>query len=144
VGRRGKVDCIIDTNVLVYDTIEDSEFHSQAAETLGTLDRWLVPSVVMEEFVSVMTKLGARREFIDRKLSELLESGEVEFVAIEPEDLRAAAALISGERISFRKFNDKLVLSTANRMKAALYTFDKDLDRQRKNLGIDSPIDGKK
>ncbi len=42
---------VIDTNVLIYDTFEDTEFHSEAEGTLESLDRWYVPAIVMQEHV---------------------------------------------------------------------------------------------
>lgn len=132
------MDCVIDTNVLVYDTLEDSELHGLAAETLDTIDRWLLPSVVIEEFVSVMVKLGVKHDFISRKLSELLRGDAVELVPIEPEDFETAAGLISDEGVTFRRFNDKLLISVAKRRGTPLFTLDKGLDRQRRLLGVDS------
>ncbi|MEO2152327.1 MAG: PIN domain-containing protein, partial [Thermococcus sp.] len=42
---------VIDTNVLIYDTFEDTEFHKKAEETLESLDRWYVPAIVTQEYV---------------------------------------------------------------------------------------------
>ncbi len=135
------MECVVDTNVLVFDTIEDSEFHELAAATLGKLDRWLVPTVVMEEYATVLGKLGLKRDFIRRKVSELLDPSRAEVVPVEETDLRSATEIISAERVSFRSFNDKLILAVARRRKALLLTFDKDLEGQCRRHGVASPIE---
>jgi predicted nucleic acid-binding protein len=40
-------EAVVDTNVLVYDTFEDSLYHETAARLLDNLDRWLVPLIVI-------------------------------------------------------------------------------------------------
>jgi hypothetical protein len=42
---------VIDTSVLIYDLVEDSEFHKEAEELLDSLEEWLIPSIVVHEFV---------------------------------------------------------------------------------------------
>ncbi len=133
------MECVVDTNVLIHDTIEDSEFHEAAASDLGRLSRWLVPTVVIEEYVSVLWKLGLKKGFIGRKISEFMASRVVEVVPVENEDIEMAAELISRERTSFRSFNDKLVVSIAKRRKAFLLTFDKDLKEECMRFEVQSP-----
>jgi len=41
---------VIDTNILIYDLVEDSEFHKEAGELLDSLEEWLIPSLVIHEF----------------------------------------------------------------------------------------------
>jgi len=41
----------IDTNVLIYDLVEDSEFHKEAEELLDSLEEWLITSIVVHELV---------------------------------------------------------------------------------------------
>ena len=49
---------VIDTSVLVYDTVEDSEKHSDAEELLESLDGWLIPSLVLYEYVWFFKRQG--------------------------------------------------------------------------------------
>ena len=51
---------LIDTNVLVYDTFEDSIYHAEAKKLLDSLDRWIIPSIVIHEYVWVMRILKIR------------------------------------------------------------------------------------
>ena len=41
---------VIDTNILIYDLVEDSELHKEAEELLDSLEEWLIPSLVIHEF----------------------------------------------------------------------------------------------
>jgi len=91
------VEALIDTNVLVYDTIEDSVFHEEAKKTLDKLDRWLIPSVVIEEFVLVLNQLNLKREIIGKKIDEILKSKRIEIVSIERSDLSSACISVLSE-----------------------------------------------
>ncbi len=74
---------VVDTNVLIHDTIEDSEFHEAAASDLGRLDRWLVPTVVIEEYVSILWKLGLKKGFV-AAMGECVEMG---MMAYDPDNI---------------------------------------------------------
>jgi len=58
MARNGIKECVIDTNALVYDTIEDSEHHETARAIIDNLDICIIPSVVLEEFIFTLAKLG--------------------------------------------------------------------------------------
>lgn len=45
------LEAVIDTNVLVCDTFEDSIHHEGAARLLDSLDHWLIPPIVIYEYV---------------------------------------------------------------------------------------------
>jgi len=97
MGGSNKVEALIDTNVLVYDTIEDSVFHEEAKKTLDKLDRWLIPSVVIEEFVLVLNQLNLKREIKGKKIDEILKSKRIEIVSIERSDLSSACISVLSE-----------------------------------------------
>jgi uncharacterized protein len=42
---------VLDTNVLIFDTFEDSEFHSDATRGLDSVDGWFIPSVAFHELL---------------------------------------------------------------------------------------------
>lgn len=46
MGQDGKVEAVIDTNALIYDTIEDSAYHKDAEEKLSSMSKWVIPTVV--------------------------------------------------------------------------------------------------
>ena len=127
-------EAVVDTNVLVYDLIEDSVFHEKAVALLDGLKRPLLPSVVLEEFLLVLEQLKLDRELIGRKLEELLSLGTV--VPLEREEFRDSLGMVREEGLSFRKFNDKLILSVAKRRKVPVLTFDAELRREGARHGV--------
>lgn len=130
------MEAVVDTNALVYDYVEDSQFHDEATGALDGLDRWLIPSVVLEEFVFVMKKAGLEDKLLGRKLGELLKDGRTLLAPMDRTTLEGAIGLLSAEKTSFIRFNDKLVLSVAKRRKAPLLTFDRELKAQSRNFGV--------
>ncbi len=54
-GGGGRVS-VIDTNVLVYDTFEDTSRHAEARALLDSLLEWRVPTVVFVEFVAFLSR----------------------------------------------------------------------------------------
>jgi len=129
------MEAVIDTNALVYDYVEDSQFHKEASEALEKLDRWLVPSVVLEEFVFVMKKARLEDGLLRHKVEELLRDRKTIFTPLRAVDVTGAMRLLSSEKKSLLKFNDKVILAVASRRKAPLLTFDTELRAQSKRFG---------
>jgi predicted nucleic acid-binding protein len=138
MARNGIKECVIDTNALIYDTIEDSEHHRIASAIIDNLDICIIPSVVLEEFIFTLAKLGLDNKIINEKVLDLLET--FEYLPIEKEDIINALNMIEKEKVSFKKFNDKLILCIAERRKAKLLTFDKELQKEQKRYKIPSPL----
>lgn len=46
----------LDTNVLVYDTVEDGDYHGEAARIIDEARETYVPSIVIQEYIWVMLK----------------------------------------------------------------------------------------
>ena len=46
-----------DTNVLIYDTVEDGEHHDQASEIIVRAKQIFIPPIVVHEYVCVMLRL---------------------------------------------------------------------------------------
>jgi len=124
------VEAVIDTNVLVGDYLEDSKFHVPAKKTLDDLDRWLVPSVVLVEFVYTLRQLGVSDHLVGKKVSEILDDEKMNVVSIGASEVRDAIHIIDSEGASLGRFNDKLILSVAKRRGKRLATFDRGLRSQ--------------
>jgi hypothetical protein len=62
---------------------------------------------------------------IGRKLEEILSWGEL--APVVREDFESSLSMVREEKLSFRRFNDKLILSVAMRRKLPLLTFDMEL-----------------
>ncbi len=44
----------MDTNVLIFDTVEDSLHHEKAKELMNSGIRWAIPSIVCSEYLWVL------------------------------------------------------------------------------------------
>jgi len=63
-------EAVIDTNVLVYDTFEDSVYHESASQLLDDLDRWLIPLISIYEYVWLLKGLSISLVDVKEKLLE--------------------------------------------------------------------------
>ncbi len=126
---------VIDTNVLIYDTFEDTKFHSKAENVLDSLDRWYVPAIVMQEYVWFFKNNGFSAKDALASLRGYTEDPRFRGLSESPETIENALNLLVGEKISLSRFNDVVVLLHALE-KGTLVTFDKKLRRLAKRKGI--------
>ena len=125
---------VIDTNVLVYDTFEDTSRHAEARALLDSLPEWRVPTVVFVEFAAFLNRSGLQRRQVLEKLREFVSDPRFRLVSVELEDVLASLELVERERLSTLRINDKLILSVARRLGVPLLTFDRRLERQAKRV----------
>jgi predicted nucleic acid-binding protein len=113
---------VVDTNVLVYATFEDSEHHEEAH---GVLQRHevVIPYIVLYEYLWVLAKLTRDPAFLELKLKELRD---FELVCEDPETVRRGVALMIGDGAPPGMLNDYIVLSAALH-EGALATYDSKL-----------------
>lgn len=126
----GEVEAVIDTNVLIYDTVEDSVYHKDAEEKLSNLRKWVIPTVVLEEFAIVLLQLRVGRSFIREKLLEILENEKVEIAPLTRQHFIDSINTISKESISFKRLNDKLIVSAAKSRKLPVFTYDREIKKE--------------
>jgi predicted nucleic acid-binding protein len=124
------MEAVIDTNVLVYDTIEDSAYHEDAREKLSTLKKWVIPTVVLEEFAIVLLQLKVEKSFIVRKMLEILHDEKAEIVPLTRQHFLDSTNTVSKENISFKRFNDKLIVSVAKARRLPVFTYDKEIMKE--------------
>ena len=122
----------MDTNVLVFDTYEDSELHEQAREKLEEAEAWVLPGIVVHEYVWALRGLKARLSFGRDKVEEYLLSDKATFSSDTQDDILFATR----EASSISRYNDYLILSHARRSGAHLLTFDADLKRDAQKVGV--------
>ena len=122
----------MDTNVLVFDTYEDSELHDQARKKLEEAEGWVLPGIVVHEYVWALRGLKARLSFARDKVEEYLLSDRATFSSDSQDDVLFATR----EASSFSRYNDYLILSHAKRLGAPLLTFDADLQRDAQRAGV--------
>ena len=132
------MDCVIDTNVLVYEMVEDSELHSAAAAALKKVTKRIIPTIVLEELVYALMQLGVTDSIIKKKLEELLNSEWNQIIPIVPMHMQGAMEVLARHKTSFRRFNDKVILSTAKTEQVPLITFDRELLAECKKEGVDT------
>ena len=116
---------VVDTNVLVFDTFSDSEFHVEARKALERLDLWLLPSIVLHEYVWALRGLKADLAFASKKVEEYLLAEKCSFSPDSEVDLLFATRGAS----SYAKYNDFLILSQAKRLGLPLFSFDEELNK---------------
>jgi predicted nucleic acid-binding protein len=132
------MECVIDTNVLIYEAIEDSEFHDKTDRLLDKITRRIIPTVVLEEFIYAIAGLGISNNKIGEKIAELTGSAAIDIIPISVSNIENAVGLVSKNNLSFRSFNDQLILSIAKAEKLPLFTFDTKLISVCTNEGVES------
>ncbi|MCD6243785.1 MAG: PIN domain-containing protein [Candidatus Korarchaeota archaeon] len=125
-----------DTNVLVYETVEDSPNHEKASEIFDSARSIILPSIVLHEYLWVMIKrLQVPLDFMIGKIDEYFSDRRIRYVAEPPDAVLDSLELLKTG--SVRNLNDYLILSTAVRYDAVLATFDGELVRMAENLGVE-------
>ena len=125
---------VIDTNVLIYDTFEDSVYHIKAKNILDSLDEWIIPTIVIHEYVWVMKSL-VNVEDVVYKVEEYVNHYKTSLVPEKGEDILEALKRIRKENISLSRYNDEVILSIAMRV-GVLATFDNKLRKRSESVGI--------
>lgn len=126
---------VIDTNVLVYDTFEDSVYHSEAKELLDALDEWIIPLIVIHEYVWLMKSLSIGVDDVVYKVEEYIEHKKTRITKEEPEDIVGALERVRREKLRLSRYNDEVLLSVAAKI-GILATFDKKLRNQAEALKV--------
>ena len=65
---------LVDTNVLVYDTIENSSHHDSASELIDESEDPIINSLSIVELGFVLPRYGIDNESVRMKIEELLHS----------------------------------------------------------------------
>lgn len=127
---------MIDTNVLVYDTFEDSLYHRNAASLLDELDRWLIPMIVVYEYVWFLRGLSIDTELAREKVLEYITDEKTSIIKEEISDVKWAFSTLVEEELSLSRFNDKVILAIAARRELPLASYDTKLRAQATKLGV--------
>ena len=125
------METIIDTNILIYATVEDSIYYGEASGRLNELAKVYIPTNVMIEYVLVLKKLGVDEEFIIKKVKEIISDEKNKLIGITKRDFEEVLRMMEKEKIDVRRINDEIILSIARRNNLSLYTYDKRLKRQK-------------
>lgn len=123
---------VVDTNVLVFDTFEDSDSHLEAVEALDALEEWVIPGIVFHEYVWFMKDRGVGVAETRTKVNEYLMDAKTRFRPIDADDVAFAV----GNARKLGEYNDLLIVSSAKRLGTPLLTFDKGLARRAREFGV--------
>jgi len=74
---------VIATDVLLCDTIEDSNLHDEASKTLNVIDPWLILPDVIYEYALFLHREGVPSKKIKRGIDEFLEHPKGELVKVD-------------------------------------------------------------
>jgi len=127
---------VLDTNVLVYDTFEDSIYHDEARRLLDSLDAWVIPLIVLYEYVWLMRGLGVDVADVAEKVWEYAWDHKSRVISGGREAVKWALAILREEGRPLSRFNDKVVLAVAQSERIPLASFDERLRGQARRLGL--------
>ena len=128
---------LVDTNVLIYDAIENSPHHDRASEIIDESDDLLVNSLSIVELGFVLPRYGIANNNVHMKIEELLHSGYFFISWISGSILEGASAFMIENNLGFRDFNDWIIAYDAHLRRVPLATFDRTLSKKCKKLGIE-------
>jgi predicted nucleic acid-binding protein len=121
---------LLDTNVLIYDTIEDSEYHNIASEIIDKAVQIFIPSTVIHEYLWIMLKLlQIPLNIIEVKLRDYLEDPKTVYILEDVDILINALNMLIEDKQDVKEINNYIILSTARKYNLILATFDKRLKK---------------
>ena len=127
---------LVDTNVLVYDTIENSPHHDSASEFIDESEDPIINSLSIVELGFVLPRYGLDNESVRMKTEELLHSDYFTVFWLSEKMMEKVSSFMVENKLSFRDFNDWIIAYDAYSRKVPLVTFDKILQKKCKKLGI--------
>ncbi|EQD29020.1 PilT domain-containing protein [mine drainage metagenome] len=128
---------MVDTNVLVYDAIENSPHHYRACEIIDETGDPSINSLSIVELGFVLPRYGIDRDKVGLKLEEVLHSDYFTISWLSAKMLEETSAFMVENSLSFRDFNDWIIAYDAHSRNLPLVTFDKTLTKKCKRLGIE-------
>ncbi len=127
---------LVDTNVLVYDAIENSPHHDRASKLIDESEDPLINSLSIVELGFVLPRYGIDNDSVRMKLEELFYSDYFTVSWLSESMLEGASAFMAENGLSFRDFNDWIIAFDAHSRNVPLVTFDKTLSKKCKKLGV--------
>ena len=127
---------LVDTNVLVYDAIENSPHHDRASDLIDESEDPIINSLSIVELGFVLPRYGIDNDSVRMKLEELLHSDYFTISWISGKMLEGASVYMVENGLSFKDFNDLIIAYDAHLRNVPLVTFDNALSKKCKKLGI--------
>lgn len=125
---------VVDTNVLVYSTFQDTEFHKESVELIQNRDI-IIPQIVVFEYVKVLSDLTNDTDFIRIKVIEL-ENFKILHESLDV--IQRGLQMLKDDNSSLKNINDYIILSLTLSLNADLATYDKKLKKiaEKRNVKV--------
>jgi predicted nucleic acid-binding protein len=125
---------IIDTNVIIYDYIEDSLHHKEAKEILDSLDRWVIPTIVVHELIWFLKGLNLESKLDD--IIAYIKNEKAKIVCDCDNNVLKALEILKKEKLTLSNYKDLVILSHSILENYPLATFDKKLSKIAQKYGV--------
>ena len=123
---------VIDTNILLYSINRSSERYAEARELIGSLDKIVLPAIVVYEFIWNLAAAGVSPKEAEKTMTRILLNEKVS-LADDRRYLLPAFDLFGN--LSLKHYNDSMILAIAKEV-GTLATYDKKLRNRAGKLGI--------
>ncbi|MBO3839447.1 MAG: PIN domain-containing protein [Thermoproteota archaeon] len=129
---------LIDTNILIFDSIEDAEKHEEAAKIIDDAETLYIPSIVVHEFIWIMLrKIKADSDFVRRKVIEYLEEDpRSKYILESPWIIENALRALKKDGKNPELINDYIIMMIASDLGLALATYDRELREIAQVYGV--------
>lgn len=131
-------EAVLDTNVLIHAMAEDSPKYKSARDLISSLAKISLPVIVLYEVVWVLRKLGLGPEEVVEAVEALMANPRVNIVPDEGNFALEAIRRVARERVDLVNFNDKVILMTALSLKLPIATYDHELAKEAKHVGLET------
>jgi hypothetical protein len=121
---------VIDTNILIYDTFNDTSYHIEAKKELDALEKWIIPTLVFHEYIWFMKAENIQYHIAKEKILDYINHEKTVSTSDDKEHLLNALNLTE----KYSDYNDSVILSIANRLQVPLITYDKKLKTRFEEL----------
>ncbi|WP_297516608.1 PIN domain-containing protein [Thermococcus sp.] len=123
---------VVDTNVLLYSVNRSSERYEEARGIINSLDRIVLPTIVVYEFVWNLAVAGISAQEAERTLSKILLN---ERVALVDDRRYLLSAFELFGNLGLKHYNDSVILAMAKEV-GTLASYDKKLRNRAREVGI--------
>ena len=123
---------VIDTNVLLYSVNRSSERYEEVRGIINSLDRIVLPTIVVYEFVWNLAVAGISVQEAERTLSKILLN---ERVALADDRRYMLPAFELFGNLGLKHYNDSVILAMAKEVRT-LASYNKRLRNRAGKLGI--------
>ena len=128
---------LVDANILIDETLEDSERHEKSCRILDEADSIIIPDIVLYEYLWIMLRrVGASPDFLGAKILEYRTDPRITFQSTSIEEVLTALKWFKEEEEKPEEINDYIILAVCYRNNYTLTTFDKVLIGRAEKHGI--------